>query len=119
MNYRFFQDTDSLQFITNFTQVPELRPKVNDIVKFPPNDTKWVITRETAISTVPLIISIVAENGNNIISQAGINIVTQASATESNGDVSFDYFVRPQDTSYDTVSLRGSMDNVLRQLFRN
>ena len=82
MNYRFFKDTTSLQFITNFTQVQELRPKVNDIVTFPPNRTKFVITRETQISS------------------------------------SFDYFVREQDTSYDTVSLRGSNDNVIRQLFR-
>ncbi len=119
MNYRFFKDTASLQFITNFTQDPDLRPKVNDIVSFPPNRTKFVITRETAISSVPTIISIVAENGNNIISQAGINIVTQASSLVANGDVSFDYFVRRQDSSYDTVSLRGSNDNVMRQIFRN
>ena len=82
MNYRFFHDTTSQQFITNFTQVPELRPKTNDIVTFPPNRTKFVITRETQISS------------------------------------SFDYFVRQQDTSYDTVSLRGSNDNVIRQLFK-
>ncbi len=82
MNYRFFKDTSSSQFITNFTQVQELRPKVNDIVTFPPNRTKFVITRETQISS------------------------------------SFDYFVRQQDTSYDTVSLRGSNDNVIRQLFK-
>jgi len=119
LNYRFFKDTASLQFITNFTQVPELRPKVNDIVTFPPNRTKFVITRETPISTVPQVISIVAQNGNNIISEAGINIVTQASSLVANGDVSFYYFVRQQDTSYDTVSLRGSNDNVMRQIFRN
>ncbi len=90
MNYRFFQDTDSKQFITNFNQEPELRPKVNDIVMFPPTSTKWVITRDQQIST-PI-------------------------GTE---DVSFDYFVRVQDTSYDSVSLRGSNDNVIRQIFRN
>lgn len=119
MNYRFFRDTESLQFITNFTQEPELRPKVNDIVMFPPTSTKWVITRETPISTAIAIISIVAENGNNIVTEGDDNIVSEASNPSANDGVSFDYFVRPQDTSYDTVSLRGSMDNVLRQLFRN
>jgi len=78
---------------------------------FPPTSTKWVITRETAIS-VPTI-SIVAENGNNIISEGSKSIVSEVTIP-----VSFDYFVREQDTSYDTVSLRGSNDNVLRQLFR-
>ncbi len=82
MNYRFFKDTSSSQFITNFTQVPELRPKVNDIVTFPPNRTKFVITRETQISS------------------------------------SFDYFVRQQNSGYDTVSLRASNENVMRQILR-
>lgn len=118
MNYRFFKDTASLQFITNFNQDPDLRPKVNDIVSFPPNRTQFVITREVPISTVPLQISIQAENGNNIIAENGNNIVSEGSAATANGDVSFDFFVRRQDTSYDTVSLRGSNDNVMRQLFR-
>ena len=82
MNYRFFKDTSSSQFITNFTQVPELRPKVHDIVTFPPNRTKFVITRETQISS------------------------------------SFDYFVRQQNSGYDTVSLRASNENVMRQILR-
>jgi len=114
MNYRFFKDTTSQQFVTNFTQVPELRPKVNDIVTFPPNRTKFVITRETQISALQF--NIITEGGNNIVTEAGNNIVTEASTSE--GDSSFDYFVRQQDTSYDTVSLRGSNDNVIRQLFR-
>ena len=115
MNYRFFKDTTSLQFITNFTQVPELRPKVNDIVTFPPNRTKFVITRETPISSSGSL-SIITESSNNIITEGGNTIVTEASSIDV--DVSFDYFVRQQDTGYDTVSLRGSNDNVIRQLFR-
>lgn len=114
MNYRFFQDTESLQFITDFEQVPELRPKINDIVTFPPTRTKWVITREVPISSSS--ISIVAENGNNIISESGKTIISEVTSVSI--PVSFDYFVREQNTSYDTVSLRGSSDNVLRQLFR-
>lgn len=113
MNFRFFKDTTSEQFITNFTQEFALRPTVNDIVTFPPNRVKFVITRETPVSTVQ--ISIVAENGNNIVAENGNTIVSEASG---NGGRSFDYFVRQQDTSYDTVSLRGSSDNVFRQLFR-
>jgi len=113
LNYRFFKDTSSLQFITNFTQVPELRPKVNDIVTFPPNRIKFVITRETQISTTTT--SIITEGSNNIVTEGGNTIVSEESG---NGDSSFDYFVRQQDTSYDTVSLRGSSDNVMRQLFR-
>ena len=115
MNYRFFHDTISEQFITNFTQVPELRPKTNDIVTFPPNRTKFVITRETAISSSGDVF-IVSEAGLNIVSEAGVQIKSEASTGIQ--DVSFDYFVRQQDTSYDTVSLRGSNDNVIRQLFR-
>jgi len=111
MNYRFFKDTPSAQFITNFTQEPELRPKTNDIVTFPPNRTKFVITRETPLSSTAF--NIVAENGNNIVTEGSNNIIT-----ESTLNASFDYFVRQQDTSYDTVSLRGSQDNTLRQLFR-
>jgi len=114
MNYRFFKDTTSLQFITNFTQVPELRPKVNDIVTFPPNRVKFVITRETAISLDGVFIR--SEAGLNIVSEADVQIESEASTGVQ--DVSFDYFVRQQDTSYDTVSLRGSNDNVIRQLFR-
>jgi len=117
MNYRFFKDTPSEQFITNFTQDPELRPKTNDIVSFPPNRTKFVITRETQISN-GTVISIVAENGNNIVSESGKNIVSETSTLTPDIDSSFDFFVRQQDTSYDTVSLRGSNDNVIRQLFR-
>jgi len=115
MNYRFFKDTASLQFITNFNQDPNLRPKVNDIVSFPPNRTKFVITRETQLS--PTSISIIAENNRNIVTESGNNIVTETSTL--NIDSSFDFFVRRQDTSYDTVSLRGSNDNVMRQIFRN
>lgn len=88
MNYKFFQDTESKQFITNFNKEPELRPQVNDIVTFPPNKIKWVITRE------------------------------EKNPIPTTDPTTFDYFVRPQDTSYDTVSLRGSNDNVIRQLFQ-
>ena len=113
MNYRFFHDTISQQFITNFTQVPELRPKTNDIVTFPPNRTKFVITRETQISSSAFFT--VTEGGKNIVTESGNQIVTEKSVEVDN---SFDYFVREQNTSYDTVSLRSSNDNVLRQLFR-
>jgi len=114
MNFRFFRDTKSLQFITNFTQDFALRPKVNDIVTFPPNRNKFVITRETQISPDSESF-IVTEGGNNIVTESGNSIVIEGSVS---GDNSFDYFVRQQDTSYDTVSLRGSNDNVIRQLFR-
>jgi len=87
---------------------------VNDIVTFPPNRTKFVITRETQISPDTESF-IVTEGGNNIVTESGNFIVIEGSVT---GDNSFDYFVRQQDTGYDTVSLRGSNDNVIRQLFR-
>ena len=113
MNFRFFKDTSSQQFITNFTQDFALRPKVNDIVTFPPNRTKFVITRESQIS--PTAVSIRSESGKNILSESGKSIIAEGLTIMT---ASFDYFVRQQDTSYDTVSLRGSNDNVIRQLFR-
>ena len=116
MNYRFFEDTISKQFITNFNQVPELRPKLKDIVLFPPNDTKWVITRAVPISS-SLVVSIVTEGGKNIVTEAGNSIISEASIGVGS-EPSFDYFVRPQDSSIDTISLRGSNDRVLRQLFK-
>ena len=84
---------------------------MHDIITFPPNRTKFVITRETSISST--VFNIIAENGNNIVTEGSKNIIT-----ESTLNASFDYFVRQQNTSYDTVSLRGSSDNVFRQLFR-
>lgn len=113
MNYRFFKDTPSEQFITNFTQDPDLRPKTNDIVTFPPNRTKFVITRETQISSGAFFT--VTEGSQNIVTEGGNQIVTEQSEEVDN---SFDYFVREQNTSYDTVSLRKSNENVIRQLFR-
>jgi len=86
MQYRFFEDTESKQFITNFTQEPQLRPQVKDIVTFPPTRTKWVITRE------------------------------EVNSTSGSTPKSFDYFVRVQDTSPDTISLRKSNDNAVRKL---
>ncbi len=88
MNYRVSLDTESKQFLGNFETEPNLRPSLHDIIQIGSSKILYVITRITP---------------------------NTQSAIEP---FSFDYFVKPQDSSNDSVSLRGSNVNVQRQLNR-
>jgi len=88
MNYRVFLDTESQQSLGSFQKEPNLRPSLHDIIQIGASKILYVVTR-----IVP----------------------NTESAVEP---TSFDYFVKPQDSSNDSVSLRGSQVNVQRQLNR-
>jgi len=88
MNYRIFLDTNSEQFLGNFQKEPNLRPSLHDIIQIGASKILYVVTRITS-------------NTDSMI--------------EPN---SFDYFVKQQDSSNDSISLRGSQNNVQRQLNR-
>jgi len=88
LNYRVFLDSISEQFLGNFEKESNLRPSIHDIIQIGSSKILYVVTR--------------------IISN-----------TESSIEpFSFDYFVKIQDSSNDSVSLRGSQENVQRQLNR-
>lgn len=88
MNYRVFLDTESEQFLGNFEKDPNLRPSLHDIIQIGTSKILYVVTR-----IIPNTESVIQPN-------------------------SFDYFVKQQDSSNDSVSLRGSNVNVQRQLNR-
>ncbi len=88
MNYRAFLDSKSNQFLGNFQKEPQLRPSLHDIITIGASKILYVVTRITP------------------------------NTTSVNEPTSFDYFVKPQDSSNDSTSLRGSQDNVQRQLNR-
>jgi len=88
MNYRVFLDTKSEQFLGNFEKESNLRPSLHDIIQIGASKILYVVTRIT-----PNTESVIEPN-------------------------SLDYFVKPQDSSNDSVSLRGSQNNVQRQLNR-
>lgn len=88
MNYRVFLDTESEQFLGNFEKEPNLRPSLHDIILVGTSKILYVVTR-----IIPNTESVVEPN-------------------------SFDYFVKPQNSSNDSISLRGSQVNIQRQLNR-
>ena len=88
MNYRVFLDTNSEQFLGSFEKEPHLRPSLHDIIQIGASKILYVVTRI---------------------------IPNTESITEP---TSFDYFVKRQDSSNDSVSIRGSQNNVQRQLNR-
>ena len=88
MNYRVFLDGKSQQFLGNFEKQSHLRPKIHDIIQIGASKVLYVITRITP------------------------------NTTSITPPTSFDYFVKPQDSSNDATSLRGSQVNVQRQLNR-
>jgi len=88
MNYRVFLDSNSEQFLGNFEKEPQLRPSLHDIITIGTSKILYVVTR-------------IIPNTESVVEPS-----------------SFDYFVKPQDSSNDSVSLRGSQVNVQRQLNR-
>lgn len=88
MNYRVFLDENSKQFLGNFEKEPNLRPSLHDIIQIGTSKILYVVTR-------------IIPNTESIVEP-----------------FSFDYFVKPQDSTNDSVSLRGSQENVQRQLNR-
>jgi len=88
MNYRVFLDTNSEQFLGSFEKEPNVRPSLHDIVQIGSSKILYVVTR----------------------------IIPNTESVRE--PTSFDYFVKPQDSSNDSVSIRGSQNNVQRQLNR-
>lgn len=88
MNYKVFLDTESEQFLGNFEKEPNLRPSLKDIIQIGTLKILYVVTR----------------------------IIPNTESTVE--PFSFDYFVKRQDSSNDSVSLRGSQVNVQRQINR-
>lgn len=78
MNYRVFLDSSTQPFLSKFNALPELRPKVKDIIRIGENPILYKITRE------------------------------QKNSQSSVEPFSFDYFVRKLDTSPDSVTMDGS-----------
>jgi len=78
MNYRVFLDSSTLPFLSKFNALPELRPKVKDIIRIGKNPILYKITRE------------------------------QKNSESSVEPFSFDYFVRKLDTSPDSTTMDGS-----------
>ena len=81
MNYRFFLDTASQQFLTKFNALPELRPKVTDIIRIKNSPILYKITRE------------------------------QKNSESSIEPFSFDYFTRRLDASPDSTTMDGSIQS--------
>jgi len=88
MNYRVFLDTESEQLLGNFEKEPNLRPSLHDIIQIGASKILYVVTR----------------------------IIPNTESTVQ--PTSLDYFVKRQDSSNDSVSLRGSQNNVQRQINR-
>lgn len=83
MNYKIFFDTQTQQFLANFEQVPELRPTVGDTITIDVSPIRYVITRDL-----------------------------EASTPVGNEDVSHNYFVRIQNTSPDSISMKRDIQSV-------
>jgi len=75
MNYRVFLDSNTKPFLSKFNALPELRPKVKDIIRIGGNPILYKITRE------------------------------QKNSESSVEPFSFDYFVRKLDTSPDSTTM--------------
>lgn len=86
MNYRVFMDTASEQFLANFDQLPELRPKVGDVITIDVSPILYTITRD---------------------------IENTESSTDP---VSHDYFVRIQNTSPDSISMGRDIQGALNRV---
>jgi len=83
MNYRVFLDSSTQPFLSKFNALPELRPKVKDIIRIGENPILYKITRE------------------------------QKNSQSSVEPFSFDYFVRKLDTSPDDGSRQSFRKSVL------
>lgn len=88
MNYRIFLDSNSQKFLGSFEKDPTLRPSLQDIIQIGESRILYVVTRITPNTESEVV------------------------------PHSFDYFVKRQDSSNDSVSIRGSQENVQRQLNR-
>lgn len=83
MNYKIFFDGQSEQLLANFEQVPKLRPSVGDIITIDVSPIRYVITRDV-----------------------------EASTPVGDEDVSHNYFVRIQNTSPDSISMKRDIQSV-------
>ncbi len=83
MNYKIFFDKASQQFLANFEQKPALRPVVGNRITINESPIVYVITRDE-----------------------------EASVPVGNEDVSHNYFVRIQNTSPDSISMKRDIVSV-------
>ena len=91
MNYRVFLDTSSETFLGSFDKDPDVRPGQGDLIQINLDKILYVVTRIVPNTTSP---------------------------TTDLSTVSLDYFVKPQNSSNDSVSLHKSNENVIRKLNR-
>lgn len=116
MNYRVFTDTQNPKLLSNFEKRPELKPSVGDILLIGASLTPFVITREQPNTFIPPFFRILEDGVTARITEEGNIRVLEGPTPDLTKDVSIDYFVRIQNTSPDSVSLRKSNDNVQRKL---
>jgi len=88
MNYRVFMDTASKQFLANFEKLPELRPRVGNVITINKSSPSYVITRDE-------------ENTESLTTP-----------------VSHDYFVRIKNTSPDSVSMGRDIQSTINGVRR-
>lgn len=115
MNYRVFSDTKNPTLITTFQRDPALKPVPGDIITIGNSLIPFVITREQ-ISVIVEFVRI-TEDGRERITETGDLRVTEPSVPEP-PEEAFDFFVRVQNTSPDSVSLGRSNDNVQQKMNR-
>jgi len=115
MNYQVFSDTKNPTLITTFQRDPALKPVPGDIITIGDSLTPFVITREEIAVIVEF--DRITEGGILRITEEGDFRVLEQS-TPAAPDESFNFFVRVQNTSPDSVSLRKSNDNVQQKMNR-
>ena len=83
MNYKVFFDKQTEQFLANFEQKPELRPRLGNRITINESPIIYIITRDE-----------------------------EASIPVGNEDVSHNYFVRIENTSPDSISMKRDIQSV-------
>jgi len=116
MNYRVFTDTQNPKLLSNFEKPPELKPNVGDVLLIGTSFIPFVITREAPNTFIPPFFRVIEDGVTSRITEEGNIRVLEGPTPELEQDFSIDYFVRVQNTSPDSVSLRKSNDNVQRKL---
>jgi len=116
MNYRVFTDSQNPKLLSNFEKPVALKPGIGDIILIGASFIPWVITREQVNSFIPPFFRILEDGVSQRITEEGDIRVLEGPTPDLSKDTSFDFFVRVQNTSPDSVSLRRSDDNVQRKL---
>jgi len=89
---------------------------VGDIILIGTSFIPFVITREQPNTFIPPFFRIIEDGVTVRITEEGNIRVLEGPTPDLTKETSFDFFVRVQNTSPDSVSLRKSNDNVQRKL---